>query len=56
MKRPPSRLKRPRNPMPGFVRKALVEQGLMEAYRNARRIRKMTISAGLPARNLNKPG
>ena len=29
-----SRLKRPRHPMPGFVRQALEERGLMEAYRN----------------------
>ncbi len=29
----PSRLKRPRYPMPGFIRDALVEAGLTEAYR-----------------------
>lgn len=29
-----SRLKRPRHPMPAFVRAALLERGLMEAYRN----------------------
>lgn len=28
-----SRLKRPRQPMPGFVRRALEEHGLMAAYR-----------------------
>lgn len=28
-----SRLKRPRQPMPGFVRRALEERGLMAAYR-----------------------
>ena len=28
-----STLKRPKNPMPGFVRDALNERGLMEAYR-----------------------
>jgi hypothetical protein len=28
-----SALKRPKNPMPGFVRDALNERGLMEAYR-----------------------
>ncbi len=26
-------LKRPQNPMPGFVREALIARGLMEAYR-----------------------
>lgn len=30
---PFSRLKRPRHPMPDFVRDALKEHGLMEAYR-----------------------
>ncbi len=30
---PESRLKRAKNPMPAFVRKALNERGLMEAYR-----------------------
>lgn len=29
----PDRLKRPRHPMPAFVRDALVRHGLMEAYR-----------------------
>ena len=29
----PDRLKRPRYPMPDFVRDALVDSGLMEAYR-----------------------
>lgn len=30
----PSRLKRPRYDMPDFVREALLERGLMEAYRS----------------------
>ena len=30
---PPSTLKRPLNPMPAFVERALLERGLMEAYR-----------------------
>lgn len=29
---PPSTLKRPLNPMPEFVERALLERGLMEAY------------------------
>jgi hypothetical protein len=33
-KQSPSRLKRPRNPMPAFVRKALNEYGLMAAYKS----------------------
>jgi hypothetical protein len=33
MKKATSRLKRPRYPMPGFVRVALVGRNLMEAYR-----------------------
>jgi len=31
-KQKPSHLKRPRHPMPGFVRQALQGQGLMNAY------------------------
>ncbi len=31
---PPSRLKRPRYPMPTFIQRALVERGLMRAYRS----------------------
>jgi len=30
----PSRLKRPRYEMPAFIRQALLERGLMEAYRS----------------------
>lgn len=30
---PPSTLKRPLNPMPEFVERALLERGLMDAYR-----------------------
>ena len=30
---PPSTLQRPLNPMPAFVQRALLERGLMEAYR-----------------------
>ena len=30
---PPSTLKRPLNPMPEFVERALLDRGLMEAYR-----------------------
>lgn len=33
-KEKPSRLKRPRYPMPDYIREALTERGLMEAYRN----------------------
>ncbi len=33
MKQKRSRKKRARNPMPAFVRDALVQEGLMEAYR-----------------------
>jgi uncharacterized protein YdeI (YjbR/CyaY-like superfamily) len=32
-KKPTSRLKRPRYPMPAFMRRALVKRGLMKAYR-----------------------
>ena len=32
-KKEPTRLKRPRHPMPRFVREALNQAGLMEAYR-----------------------
>ena len=32
-KQTPSRLKRPIYPMPDFVRQALTERGLMDAYR-----------------------
>lgn len=34
MKKQLSRLTRPRNPMPAFVRRALMERGLREAYRD----------------------
>lgn len=34
MPRQSSRLTRPQNPMPGFVRDALISSGLMEAYEN----------------------
>lgn len=30
----PSRLKRPRYPMPDFIREALLQHGLMEAYQS----------------------
>jgi len=33
LKTAPSRLKRPKNPMPGFIRAALKKNGLMDAYR-----------------------
>ncbi len=45
----PTGLKRPRYPMPEFIRTALIEKNLMEAYLNRPAYRKMTILAGLLA-------
>jgi hypothetical protein len=47
---------RPRYPMPDFIREALDEHGVMDAYRARPPTNKMIILAGSPVRNWKLPG
>ena len=50
-----SNLKRPRYPIPDFVKKALLEHGLMEAYRSRPPTSRTITSDGSHAPNGRKP-